>query len=273
MVGVDEAKAKARRTYNAAADTFDEAALGFWDRFGAATVDRLDLAAGARVLDVCSGAGASAIPAARRVGPTGHVVGVDLADRLLGLARAKADRLGLSWLELRNGDIEQLDEPPASYDAVVIAFGIFFLPDMTTALRRLWGFVAPGGQLAVTTWGPGLFEPANSIFWDAVATVRPDLQRAWNPWETLTDPTAVTDLLAAAGATFVRVETVPGVHALSDPGDFWTIVTGSGYRATHDALNPTERNTVRDITLTTLDRDQVRAVRTDVIYADATRST
>ncbi len=50
-------------------------------------------------------------------------------------------------------------------------------------------------------------------------------------------------------------------------------MTGSGYRATHDALNTTERDTVRDITLTILDHDRVRAVRTDVIYADATRST
>ena len=269
---MEDAQAKARATYNAAADTFDEPALGFWDRFGEATVDRLDLAAGARVLDVCCGAGASAIPAARLVGPTGQVVGVDLADRLLGLAQAKADRLGLSWLELRHGDIDQLDEAPASYDAVVIVFGIFFLPDMAAALRRLWALVAPGGKLAVTTWGPGLFEPASSAFWDAVAAVRPELHRAWNPWDTLTDPAAVADLLTSAGTTGVRVEAVPGVHALADPGDFWTIVTGSGYRATHDALSPTERQTVRDMTLAALDRDQVRAVRTDVIYAVATRS-
>jgi ubiquinone/menaquinone biosynthesis C-methylase UbiE len=138
VVTTDEAKAKAKATYNAAADTFDRHALGFWDRFGAATVGRLDVAAGARVLDVCYGAGASAIPAALVVGRSGHVVGVDLADRLLDLAQAKADRLGLTWLELRHGDIEQLDEPPASYDAVVIVFGIFFLPDMTAALNRLW---------------------------------------------------------------------------------------------------------------------------------------
>lgn len=270
---MDEAAARAQVTYNAAADTFDEPALGFWDRYGAATVDRLDLGSGDRVLDVCCGAGASAIPAARLVGPTGQVVGVDLADRLLELAQAKADRLGLSWLELRHADVGQLDEAPAGYDAVVIVFGLFFLPDMAGALRRLWPLVAPGGQLAVTTWGPGLFEPANSVFWDAVATVRPDLYRAWNPWDTLTDPTAVTDLLVAAGATAVRVDTVAGVQALSDPGDFWTIVTGSGYRATHDALNPSERNTVRHLTLAALERDRVTAVRTDVIYAVATRTT
>ena len=268
---MEEARAKARLTYNAAADTFDEAS--FWDRFGAATIGRLDLAAGAAVLDVCCGSGASAIPAARAVGPSGRVVGVDLADRLLALAQAKADRLGLRWLELREGDLDQLDEAPASYDAVVIVFGIFFLPDMVAALRRLWDLVAPGGRLAVTTWGPGLFDPANTVFWNAVATVRPDLHRAWNPWDVLTEPRAVADVLSAAGATNVRVEEVPGVHTLSDPADFWTIVTGSGYRATHDALTVSERAKVRDLTLATLNRDHVTGLRTDVIYAVASKGT
>ena len=201
------------------------------------------------MLDVCCGAGASAIPAARLVGPTGRVVGVDLAERLLALARAKAEREGLSWLELRVGDVDQLAEPPASYDAVVITFGIFFLPDMTAALRRLWDLVAPGGRLAVTTWGPGLFEPANTIFWDAVAAVRPDLHRAWNPWDLLVEPAAVAELLTGAGATSVKVEAVAGEHPLADPGDFWTIVTGSGYRATHDALADAERRAVHDRTM------------------------
>jgi SAM-dependent methyltransferase len=269
---VDGAKARAQLTYNAAADTFDEPALAFWDRFGAATVERLELAAGARVLDACSGAGASAIPAALRVGPTGHVVGVDLADRLLALARAKADRLGLNWLELRHGDIEGLADPPGSYDAVLIVFGIFFLPDMVSAVRRLWDLVAPGGQLAVTTWGPGLFEPGNSVFWDAVAAVRPELHRAWNPWDSVTDPQALTELLIAAGATGVQAEPVAGRHPLAEPGDFWKIVNGSGYRATHDALTAAERRTVRELTLADLDRARVSSLRTDVIYAVARKA-
>jgi ubiquinone/menaquinone biosynthesis C-methylase UbiE len=49
---------------------------------------------GGAVLDVCCGTGASAMPAAERVSPTGRVVGIDLADRLLDLARAKADERG-----------------------------------------------------------------------------------------------------------------------------------------------------------------------------------
>src|SRR6516225_9248396 len=63
---------RAARTYGAAADHYTKAALSFWDRFGSATVSRLPLAAGDAVLDLCCGAGASAIPAAHEVGPAGR---------------------------------------------------------------------------------------------------------------------------------------------------------------------------------------------------------
>jgi hypothetical protein len=56
----EDAKQRAASTYNAAADAFDESPLSFWDYFGKKTVDKLSLATGARVLDVCCGSGASA---------------------------------------------------------------------------------------------------------------------------------------------------------------------------------------------------------------------
>lgn len=66
----------ASRAYGAAADHYRRDALSFWDRFGAATVSRLPLAPGGTVLDLCCGAGASALPAGRSVGPAGRVLGV-----------------------------------------------------------------------------------------------------------------------------------------------------------------------------------------------------
>src|SRR6266852_5696180 len=83
-----QAKAKAAATYDAAADHFDDEPLGFWERIGKRTVDRVALPAGVNVLDVGCGTGASALPAAQAVGPNGFVVGVDLAARLLDRARA-----------------------------------------------------------------------------------------------------------------------------------------------------------------------------------------
>src|SRR5215831_20615866 len=170
---------RAARTYGAAADHYGLASLGFWDRFGAATVTRLSLAAGARVLDLCCGAGASAIPAAHAVGAAGRMLGIDVAEPLLELARARATREGLVNVEFRQGDATCTGLPGGGFDAVVCVFGVFFASDMTAFLAEMWRLVAPGGVLAVTTWGPDWLEPASSLFWEAVREAEPSLFRAF----------------------------------------------------------------------------------------------
>lgn len=77
MATGDDATVMAAAAYNAAADFYDDYANSFWDRFGRRTIERLRLPFGARILDVCCGSGASAIPAAEKVGPQGFVLGID----------------------------------------------------------------------------------------------------------------------------------------------------------------------------------------------------
>ena len=157
MTTPDDAKAKAATTYNAAADYYDDPANSFWERFGRATVERLQLPLNARVLDVCCGSGASALPAAEMVGPQGFVLGIDLAANLLELARTKAVKRGLMNTQFRIGDLLDMHLSDSQFDAVICVFGIFFIPDMQAAVRALWHAVRPGGKLAVTAWGPRFF--------------------------------------------------------------------------------------------------------------------
>src|SRR5262249_3395127 len=149
----DPAKLKAARTYNSAADHFDDPPLAFWERYGRRTVERLDPPAGATVLDVGCGTGASALPAAELVGPDGTVLGVDLAEKLLAQARAKAVQRRLQYVEFRLADMTALGFPDQHFDAVVSVFSVFFVPEMEALVRELWRMVKPGGKLAITTWG------------------------------------------------------------------------------------------------------------------------
>ena len=96
-----QAKAKAAATYDAAVDHFDDEPLTFWDRIGRRTVERLALSLSAQVLDVGCGTGASALPAAQAVGPSGRVVGVDLSARL----PRQGGRARLTDVEFRIGDM------------------------------------------------------------------------------------------------------------------------------------------------------------------------
>ena len=200
QMSLDELTRRVARTYSAAADHYERSALGFWDRWGAATVSRLALAPGNTVLDLCCGAGGSAIPAARSVGATGRVLGVDLAVPLLELARAKAARERLTNVEFRLGDATRTGLPSGSFDAVVCVFGVFFAHDMPAFVAEMWRMVRPGGTLAITTWGPGWCEPASTVFWDCVRDVEASLYRAFNPWDEITTPDALTRLFARGGS-------------------------------------------------------------------------
>lgn len=264
-----EARTRATETYNAAADSYDQAANSYWSRFGRRTIERLRLRPGARVLDVCCGSGASALPAAERVGAHGSVLGVDLAENLLELARGKADHLGLENVEFRSGDMLDLGLADAGWDAVVCVFGIFFVPDMSAAVRELWRHVRPGGQLAITTWGPRVFEPANSVLWDAIRQVRPDLYKGFSPWDRISDERALQAVLAEGGVLAPEIVAESGIHELTSPDDWWSIVMGSGYRGTIEKLSPEHREHVRRVNLETLRRTGLRELEVNVVYSVA----
>jgi ubiquinone/menaquinone biosynthesis C-methylase UbiE len=263
----DEAIARAVKTYNAAADTFDAAPLSFWSRYGQRTIDHLNLQPGDQVLDVCCGTGASAIPAAIAVGPTGSVLGVDVSEGLLGLAREKAQCL--DNITFQNHDCMALGLPDGSFDAIVCVFGIFFLPDMTAALRELWRMVKPGGKLAITSWGQTVFAPMDQVFWDAIQGERPDLYKQYTPWDRISEPTSLQALLASAGAMAATVVAESDTQTIQTPEDWWTIVMGGGWRGTIEQIDAPTVERIRQVNLDYLATSGVRSLDVDVLYAVA----
>lgn len=264
---------RARRTYDAAADRYDDMALGFWARSGERTIDRLGLLPGMSVLDVASGSGASAVPAARRVGPTGRVVGVDLSTRLLELGREKAVRSGLTQLEFVEGDMTGTGFPDAEFDRVLCVFGISFAPDMEAFAAELWRMVRPGGRLAITTWGPRLWAPMYDVWRTAVRAERPDLVSDFHPWDRITTPSSLVRLLSDAGIPRDAVRVLPefDVWPLRSAHDWWSIVMGTGLRWTMDQLTPEAAARVRAINLDHARRQDVVSVTCNVMYATATK--
>lgn len=269
MSDLEDAKKRAVTTYNAAADFFDHPANTFWERYGRRTVERLGLTAGQRVLDVCCGSGASAIPAAKIVGPGGYVIGVDLAQNLLELARSKAKQLGLENADFQSGDMTRLLFEDESFDAVVCVFGIFFVPDMELALRELKRVLRTGGKLAITTWGPRLFEPANTVFWSSVRNARPDLYKGFNPWDRISEVDDLRALLNTAGFKELEVVAESDSQPVSSPDDWWAMIMGSGYRGTVEQLDQEAREKVRNENLDFIESAAVRSVEANVVYATA----
>src|SRR5260370_32227183 len=108
--------------------------------------------------------------------------------------------------------------PDDHFDAVISVFSIFFVPDMEGLVRELWRMVRPGGKLAVTTWGPRIFEPAYSRWLAAVQRERPDLHSAFNPWDRIPDVEAVQPLLPYCGAPNAKRTRLHLFPAAPSPG-------------------------------------------------------
>ena len=271
MLTPEDAKRSAASTFNAAADAFDSSALGFRDYFGRKTVEKLNLREGARVLDVCCGTGSSAIPAAELVGPSGFVIGIDLADRLLALARKKARRRALQNIAFRAADMLELDYPAESFGVVLCVFGIFFVPDMSVAVRQLWRLVRPGGKLAITTWGRNVLEPANGLFWRSVRELRSELPIPSNPWDSIANPKGLRQMLRDGGAKAVEVIAENKLHPIRSPEDWWAIVLGSGRRKGIEWLTAEEVTAVRETNLAFIRDRRITRLETNALYAIATK--
>lgn len=113
-----------------------------------------DIQQGRRVLDVAAGGGEPAVTAARRVGPSGHVIATDLAPQMLALGRERAAELGLQNIDFREMDAEALDLPENSFDVILCRFGLMFLPNLQVALQRLHELLISGERLVAAVWGP-----------------------------------------------------------------------------------------------------------------------
>ncbi len=113
-------------------------------------LDVLDLTPGEAALDLGSGGGLDAFLAARRVGPSGRVIGVDLTPAMVERARRSAADAGFTNVEFREGRLEALPVEDASVDAVTSNCVINLVPDKAAVFQEVARVLKPGGRLVIS---------------------------------------------------------------------------------------------------------------------------
>ncbi|MCB9078813.1 MAG: methyltransferase domain-containing protein [Anaerolineaceae bacterium] len=182
---------------------FVPALFGEW---GSRVAEAAHIQPGQRVLDVACGTGVLARAAAERVGPEGEVVGLDINEGMLAVARKKAPHI-----EWRHGPAEALPFEDDSFDVVVSQFALMFFEDRRAALSEMVRVLRPGGRLAVAVWDSLDNTPAYAtvtamlkrLFGDEAANA---LRSPFN----LGDTALLQSLFTEAGIPNAQITTIEG---------------------------------------------------------------
>jgi len=225
------------------ADTYDSV-LPFFTHFGERTVTAAALAPGEHVLDVACGLGASVFPAAKAVGPSGHVTGVDLAPGMIEALQQRIRVGSLTNADAQVMDAEALEFPAGRFDAVICAFGIMFLPNIPQALSEIRRVLRPNGCAAVAVWARatpnlGFLGELSAEFGSVNFESGPGPPPPWN------DDAGFSALLEQAGFSSVRVVSEEASFELRDADTWWRWQLSHGARVYWDMMPDEKREAFR----------------------------
>ena len=236
------------RLFDDGAEAFVEASDAVWNVVGQASAAAASPPLDGVVLDACAGAGASALPLARAVGPHGYVDAVDLSPRLTAYGTRAAHDAGLGNVAFHSADIlDWAAQHVDSYDRIVCTLGLMFLPDPAAAMTAFADALRPGGRVTVTTWAAGAMQPLTGCLWqarlDLGVPAPPPAPFAASVTAT-EDPGRLLEQATAAGFAQPHVDVYR--QSLTVNGEVgWALVTGTVLRGLITDLTETQLGQVR----------------------------
>ena len=227
------------RVFNQAASTYDQVGPGSFSYFGQQLVDLAEISSGAKVLDVAAGRGALLFPAATKVGPTGHVTGIDFAPNMVRETTRDIESRKLRNAEIGQMDAEQMNFAGASFDYVLCGFALWMFADPARVLDEFRRVLRGGGCVALSTWAadspsltwchevlrPFVYSPA-AMDLPAKIDVRFDT------------PSQIETALQQAGFKNIRITVEENEFIYADEEQYWSTLWSAGIRRQLEKMTP-----------------------------------
>ncbi len=181
---------------------------------------------GERVLELACGPGGVGMAAAAIVGPDGAVVLSDVVPEMTAIAAERAKNAGLANVTTREVDLERIDYPEGTFDAVLCREGLMLVPDPASAASEARRILRPDGRAVFAVWGPRDRNPWLGLLFDAVTaqTGMPVPPPGIPGPFSLGPPGALGELLIGAGFSGTDVREIPTAMTATSVDEWWSVV-------------------------------------------------
>lgn len=186
------------------------------------------ISSGSRLLDIASGTGEPAISAAQIVGESGKVIGTDLVDEMLAVAREKIAGMNLDNIEFYCIDAETLDFTAGSFDAVTIRWGLMFMPEPQACLAAAHKALKQGGRISLACWAAPEKNPFVGVLMKTLSKYMdiPVPLPGTPGIFAFADPERLRDVLASAGFRNIVLEEMEiDVVEVDDGRAYWEAIS------------------------------------------------
>jgi ubiquinone/menaquinone biosynthesis C-methylase UbiE len=190
------------------------------------------------ILDVACGTGWSTNIAAKALESNGRIIGIDIADKLLDIARKKAASAGLSNVEYHIGNAEDLKFNDSSFDRVMCSLSIFFFRDIFKVLSEWNRVLKPGGIIAFSSFGETFLQPMITLLYDKLAYYEGQQGPEQQALAAANTPEKCRKLLLDAGFNEIEVNEEQMGFYLPEITSYWQEITSTIVRLRLERLGP-----------------------------------
>jgi ubiquinone/menaquinone biosynthesis C-methylase UbiE len=234
-----------RQVFNTVAPVYDSPATRFFPFCADRLVSYVKPKPGSRVLDVATGTGAVAVAFAQAVAPGGRVTGIDFSEAMLDKAEANIRKMALDNVDLHEMEAERLDFRAGYFHYAVCSYGLFFLSDMSGALREWTRVLRPGGKLAFTCFETTAFQPMLDDFMERIQAHGVQLPEGPFGSRRISSLDHCRELLADAGLDDIDARCAQLGYHLRDENEWWEVVSNTAMRALFEQLPDAQQDAFR----------------------------